>query len=57
LGLPLAKALLAQGFLVNGSTTSAEKMAVLENSGIQAIQIRLLENEIAVNLDAFLKQF
>ena len=39
LGLPLAKALLENSFLVNGSTTSIEKLSVLENSGIQGFQI------------------
>jgi len=35
LGLPLAKVLLENGFSVKGSTTSVEKISVLENSGIQ----------------------
>jgi nucleoside-diphosphate-sugar epimerase len=41
LGLPLAKALLAKGFSVNGSTTSDEKISVLEKIGIQPFQINL----------------
>ena len=41
LGLPLAKALLANGFSVNGSTTSSEKLSFLENSGIQPFLINL----------------
>ena len=34
-GLPLAKALLASGFKVKGSTTSQDKLAVLANNGIE----------------------
>ena len=41
LGLPLAKALLKNGFAVNGSTTSYDKLLVLQNLGIQAFQINL----------------
>jgi nucleoside-diphosphate-sugar epimerase len=41
LGLPLAKALQAKEFSVKGSTTSEEKMAVLEKIGIQPFQINL----------------
>ena len=41
LGLPLAKALLKNGFAVNGSTTSNDKLLVLQNLGIQAFQINL----------------
>jgi nucleoside-diphosphate-sugar epimerase len=40
-GLPLAKVLLENGFSVKGSTTSVEKLSILENSGIQAFQIVL----------------
>jgi nucleoside-diphosphate-sugar epimerase len=54
LGLPLAKALLAKEFSVNGSTTSEDKMAVLESKGITPYQIALFENEIKGDLDAFL---
>lgn len=41
LGLPLAKALLENGFSIKGSTTSIEKISVLENLGIQAYLINL----------------
>ncbi|RZL52644.1 MAG: SDR family NAD(P)-dependent oxidoreductase, partial [Pedobacter sp.] len=34
-GLPLAKAVLASGFKVKGSTTSQDKLAVLANNGIE----------------------
>ncbi len=54
LGLPLAKSLIEKGFSVNGSTTSVEKIAVLENVGISAFQISLFEDKIEGNLDLFL---
>jgi nucleoside-diphosphate-sugar epimerase len=54
LGLPLAKSLLEKGFLINGSTTSLEKIAVLEKPGISPFQINLFEGKIEGNLDLFL---
>lgn len=54
LGFPLAKSLLQKGFLVKGSTTTLEKMSVLENAGINAFQIALSEEEIVGGMDAFL---
>jgi nucleoside-diphosphate-sugar epimerase len=41
LGLPLAKALLKEGFLVKGSTTSAGKLEALESAGIQPFLLAL----------------
>lgn len=41
LGLPLAKALLENKISVKGSTTSVEKLSILENSGIQPYLINL----------------
>jgi nucleoside-diphosphate-sugar epimerase len=55
LGLPLAKALLENGFSVKGSTTSNEKISILENSGIQPYLIALSENETIGNLNNFLE--
>ena len=55
LGLPLAKALLSKGFSVKGSTTSDEKLAVLENAGIQPFLIALSENKTTGNLTDFLE--
>ena len=55
LGLPLAKALLENGFTVNGSTTSDEKLSVLKNLGIQAFQIELSETKIQGEVDSFLE--
>jgi 3-hydroxyisobutyrate dehydrogenase-like beta-hydroxyacid dehydrogenase len=51
LGSPLAKSLLEKGFSVNGSTTSLEKITVLEKAGISAFQINLFEDKIEGNID------
>lgn len=55
LGLPLAKALLKNGFAVKGSTTSFEKLSVMKNTGIQGFQIELSETEIKGNVYPFLE--
>jgi nucleoside-diphosphate-sugar epimerase len=54
LGLPLAKSLLEKGFSIKGSTTSLDKISVLENIGIEAFQIELSESEIKGEIDLFL---
>jgi nucleoside-diphosphate-sugar epimerase len=55
LGLPLAKALIENGFSVNGSTTSNEKLSVLENLGIQSFLIALESNNVSGNMETFLQ--
>lgn len=55
LGLPLAKAMLENGFLVNGSTTSQEKITDLKDCGINPFMIALSENKIDGNLTLFLQ--
>ncbi|MFV8368766.1 SDR family oxidoreductase [Flavobacterium sp. LB2R40] len=55
LGLPLAKALLKNDYLVNGSTTSEGKLAVLENAGIKPFLIVLSENKTIGELSELLK--
>ncbi|MGC4041042.1 MAG: SDR family NAD(P)-dependent oxidoreductase [Flavobacterium sp.] len=55
LGLPLAKSLIGKGFPVKGSTTSAEKIAVLKEAGIEAFQISVSENGILGEIGLFLK--
>lgn len=55
LGLPLAKALLKNEFSVKGSTTSVEKLSILEKSGILPYLIALSENETTGNLIDFLE--
>ncbi len=55
LGLPLAKALIEKGFSVKGSTTSTDKLSILENAGIQPFLIALSEDKAEGNLDGFLE--
>ena len=55
LGLPLAKSLLAKGYLVKGSTTSLEKMGVLNQVGIDAFQIELSATTMIGEVNSFLK--
>lgn len=55
LGLPLAKVLLENGFSVKGSTTSNDKISILENLGIQAFQMELTETKIQGEVDSFLE--
>lgn len=54
LGLPLAKALLENEFSVKGSTTSIEKLSVLENLGIHPYLILLAEEKTTGNIEDFL---
>ena len=51
LGLPLAKSLLEKGFLVNGSTTSIDKISVLRDAGINSFQIILTLSSVAQSSD------
>lgn len=55
LGLPLSQALLSDGFSIKGSTTTAEKMQVLEANSIQPFLIELSESGIQGNIELFLK--
>ena len=55
LGLPLAKSLVDKGFSVKGSTTSEEKVSILNNFGISAFQIELTENYISGDISSFLE--
>ena len=41
LGLPLAKSLIEKGSLIKGSTTSVEKIPILENYGILPFHVTL----------------
>ena len=54
LGLPLAKALLENGFTVKGSTTSNENLSMLKNLGIQPYLISLSEDKTTGDLKDFL---
>ena len=54
LGLPLAKSLIAKGFEVKGSTTSLEKILLLQKAGMNAYQITVSEQGINGDIDSFL---
>ncbi|RTY96007.1 SDR family oxidoreductase [Flavobacterium sp. GT3R68] len=54
LGFPLAEHLIAEGHLVKGSTTSSEKLEVLEKSGMEPFLIALTENGIQGTITDFL---
>ena len=55
LGFPLAKSMLLNNFLVNGSTTSVEKLTALKNANINPFLIRIEENGIIGEMDIFLQ--
>lgn len=56
LGLPLAKKLIENGFSIKGSTTSEEKLVVLEVNKIQPYLIALYEDKIIGNITDFLNE-
>jgi nucleoside-diphosphate-sugar epimerase len=56
LGLPLAKQLIQNGYLVKGSTTSADKLPLLESFDINPFKIVLNSKEIEGPIDAFFDQ-
>jgi nucleoside-diphosphate-sugar epimerase len=55
LGFPLAKSLLQKEFRVYGSTTSVEKISLLENTGITPFLIELSDVTIEGEIASFLK--
>lgn len=55
LGFPLAKALLEQGFSINGSTTSVEKVLKLEQVNINPFIISLETDGVTGAIEAFLQ--
>ena len=54
LGLPLAKVLIADGYLINGSTTSKEKLGNLKDVGIHPFLISLTEDGIEGDIKGLL---
>lgn len=54
LGLPLAKALIENGITVKGSTTSPEKLSMIEKLGIQPFLIALESGRISGDIETFL---
>ena len=55
LGLPLAKQLIQQQWSVKGSTTSLEKLPLLEKEQLQPFLLRIDNNQISGDLNAFLE--
>jgi len=53
LGLPLAKKLIEKGYSVNGTTTSSNKLKVLQNAGINPFTVRLSETGIEGDIEGF----
>jgi len=56
LGLPLAKALIAKGNSVNGSTTSQDKLSILKDARINPFLVTVESNGISENIDSFLAE-
>lgn len=56
LGLPLAKDLLKKGFSVRGSTTSEEKLPLLNTEGIEPYLVKVASEGISGDIDSFLKE-
>ena len=55
LGLPLAKTLLENGFSIKGSTTSKDKIPVLEQLGIEPFLLDLNSENSQGDIESFLK--
>lgn len=55
LGLPLGESLVKKGHLVKGSTTSREKLPLLEASGIIPFEIMLHEDRIRGDFEGFMQ--
>jgi hypothetical protein len=53
---PLAKALINEGFSVKGSTTSTDKIVVLENAEIQAFQVVLDSESVSGPIEDLLAE-
>lgn len=56
LGLPLAKKIIKKGQSVNGSTTTENKISILENAGITPFLITLESESVSVTINEFLSK-
>jgi nucleoside-diphosphate-sugar epimerase len=56
LGLPLAEAFIKKRFSVNGSTTSTEKLSILEKAGTTPFLISLDSKSVLGAIESFLKE-
>ncbi|WP_350284443.1 NAD-dependent epimerase/dehydratase family protein [uncultured Croceitalea sp.] len=55
LGTPLAKALMAEGYQVKGTTTTTTKLQALRDDGIDAYKVAISAEAITGNINSFLK--
>ena len=55
LGLPLAKSLIAEGYTIHGTTTSKEKLSVLEQAGINAFHVSISATKVSGAIADFLR--
>jgi len=56
LGLPLAKALIAKGNSVNGSTTSQDKLSILKDARINPFLVTVESESVSENITVFLAE-
>ncbi len=56
LGFPLAKKLIEKGNSIKGSTTSENKLSILENAGINPFLVTLESESISENINSFLAE-
>ncbi|OXA94801.1 NAD-dependent epimerase/dehydratase family protein [Flavobacterium hercynium] len=54
LGFPLAKTLIEKGFSINGSTTTQDKLSILEDAGIHSFLVALESESISDAIETFL---
>jgi nucleoside-diphosphate-sugar epimerase len=55
LGIPLAETLIQKGFSIKGSTTSANKLSVLQNKGIEPFAISLEADGVEGDIQKFFR--
>ncbi len=55
LGFPLSKKLITDGYTIHGSTTSASKLALLNEEGINPFVIKLTEEGVEGDVTSFLR--
>ena len=56
LGFPLAKKLIEKGYSVNGSTTSENKLSILEDAGINPFLVTLESESVSQTINHFLAE-
>lgn len=56
LGFPLAKKLIEKGYSINGSTTSENKLSILEDAGINPFLVTLESQSVSQTINHFLAE-